>query len=164
MNEAVVSGSFAIIGTSLGWVLSEVGAGWRDLVQRRRTEQADATARVLDTARAAVAVCEGIRWLIQVDVAKKLIGEGIGTKEYTVKAVDLADQVQQTRLLLLAITARGPRSAVPQVYELATRVQALWDVFCVTTRAEIAAEPARLLSACDEVAKIAQELVGLPAM
>jgi hypothetical protein len=76
MNEAVVSGSFAIIGTALGWVLSEVGAGWRDLVQRRRTEQADATARVLDTARAAVAVGEGIRWLIQVDVAKKLIGEG----------------------------------------------------------------------------------------
>jgi hypothetical protein len=52
MNEAVVSGGFAIIGTALGWALSEVGAGWRDLVQRRRTEQADANARVLDAARA----------------------------------------------------------------------------------------------------------------
>ena len=159
MNEAVVSGSFAIIGTALGWVLSEVGAGWRDLVQRRRAEKADATARVLDTARAAVAVGEGIRWLIQVDVAKKLIGEGIGTKEYAVKAVDLAEQVQQMRLLMLAITARGPHSAVPQVTQLVTRVQALWDVFCATTRADIAQSPARLLSVCDQVAVFAQELV-----
>jgi hypothetical protein len=47
-----------------------------------------------------------------VDVDKKLIGEGIGTREYTIKAVDLAEEVQQLRLLQLAITARVPHSAV----------------------------------------------------
>jgi hypothetical protein len=31
MSDVVVSGLFAVIGTALGWGLSEAGAGWRSL-------------------------------------------------------------------------------------------------------------------------------------
>lgn len=48
MSNTIVSGLFAIIGTTLGWLLSEAGAGWRGYAERRRGEQAEATARVFD--------------------------------------------------------------------------------------------------------------------
>ena len=44
---------------------------------------------MFDAARTGVGISEGIRWLIQVDVDKNSIGEGIGTKEYTSKVMCL---------------------------------------------------------------------------
>ena len=157
-----MSGSFAVIGTALGWVLSEAGAGWRSFTERRRAEQSEATARMLDAARTAVGIGEGIRWLVQVDVDKNSIGEGIGTKEYTVKAVEVAEQVQRFHLIALAITAKGPASAVPQVDALVAQTQALWDAASATRRADIAQHPGPLLSRCDQVVKMAQDLVSFP--
>jgi hypothetical protein len=160
MTDAVVSGSFAIIGTALGWVLSEVGAGWRGYAERRRADQAEATARVFDAARTAVAISEGARWLIQVDVAKKLHGEGIGRQEYAKKAIEVAEQIQQLRLIPLSVTAKGPRSALSRIDVLVAQTQALWDDFVATTRADIADHPGPFLSACDQIAKNARKLVG----
>jgi len=159
MTDAVVSGSFAIIGTAVGWVLSEVGAGWRGFAERRRAHQAEAAARVFDAARTAVAISEGARWLIQVDVAKKLHGEGVGRQEYGRKAIELAEQIQQLRLIPLAVTAKGPHSALPQIDALVARTQALWDDLVATTRADIANQPGPFLNVCDQIVKIARELV-----
>jgi hypothetical protein len=162
MSDVVASGLFAIIGTALGWVLSEAGAGWRNFVERRRTEQAEAAARVFDAARTAVSIGEGIRWLIQVDVDKKSIGEGFGTKEYTIKAVEVAEHVQQLHLIGLAVAAKGPSSALPQVDALVAQTQALWNAASVKRRADIAQDPEPLRSACDRVVEMAQELVRSP--
>jgi hypothetical protein len=115
MGSAVVSGLFAVIGTALGWRLSEAGAGLRSRAERRRAEQAEATARVFDAARAAASIAEGMRFLVQIDDAKKKIGEGFGTEEYTVKSVEIAELVQQPHLIALAITAKGPRLANPRL-------------------------------------------------
>jgi hypothetical protein len=162
MSNVVASGLFAIIGTALGWVLSEAGAGWRNLVERRRTERAEAAARVFDAARTAVSIGEGIRWLIQVDVDKKSIGEGFGTKEYTVKAVEVAENIQQLHLIGLAVAAKGPSSALPQVDALVTQTQALWNATSATSRADIAQDPESLRSTCDQVVRMAQDLVRSP--
>lgn len=162
MNEAVVSGTFAVVGTTLGWVLSEAGAGWRGFAERRRVQRGDATARVFDAARTAVAIAEGVRWLVQVDVAKKLHGEGISSNEYTMKVVELAEHLQQLRLIPLAVTAKGPRTVLAEIDDLVAMTQALWDNFGATTRADIAQRPAPLLKACDQVAKSARELVAGP--
>jgi len=162
MSDVVASGLFAIIGTALGWVLSEAGAGWRNLVERRRTEQAEAAARVFDAARTAVSIGEGIRWLIQVDVDKKSIGQGFGTKEYTVKAVEVAEHIQQLHLISLAVAAKGPSSALPQVDALVAQTQALWNATSATSRGDIAQDPEPLRSTCDQVVKMAQELVRSP--
>jgi hypothetical protein len=161
MSDVVASGLFAIIGTALGWVLSEAGAGWRNFVERRRTEQAEAAARVFDAARTAVSIGEGIRWLIQVDVDKKSIGEGFGTKEYTVKAVEVAEHSSCTSLVL-AVAAKGPSSALPQVDALVAPTQALWNAASATSRSDIAQDPEPLRSTCDQVVKMAQELVRSP--
>src|SRR5438046_2104352 len=115
MSNTIVSGLFAIIGTALGWLLRVAGAGLRTYTARRRAEQAEATSLVFDAARTAVAICEGVRWLVQVDEAKKLHGEGIGREAYGVKVIDLAEQLQQLRLIPLTVTAKGPRSALPQI-------------------------------------------------
>jgi hypothetical protein len=160
MSSAVVSGLFAVVGTALGWVLSEAGAGWRSFAERRRARQIEATARVFDAARIAVAICEGIRWLILVDVSKKLHGEGIGREAYGVKVIDMAEQLQQLRLIPLTVTARGPQSALPQIDILVTRTQALWDDFAATRRADIADRPTPFLEASEQIVKIAQELVS----
>jgi hypothetical protein len=162
MSDAVVSGLFAVIGTALGWGLSEAGAGWRSLAERRRAEQAEATARVFDAARTAVGISEGVRWLIQIDVDKRSIGEGFGTKEYTPKAVELAGQVQQLHLIALAVTAKGPRAAQPKVDALAVETQKLWNDFSKKSRNDIAQDPEPWRSRCDRVAELAQELVRLP--
>jgi hypothetical protein len=162
MSDAVVSGLFAVIGTALGWGLSEAGAGWRSLTERRRAEQAEATARVFDAARTAASISEGIRWLIQIDADKKAIGEGFGTKEYTVKAVELAGQVPQLHLNALAVTAKGPRSAQPKVDALVIETQRLWDDFSKARREHIAQDPDPWRSRCDHVTELTQELVRLP--
>lgn len=162
MSSTVVSGLFAVIGTTLGWVLSEAGAGWRSFAERRRVRQIEATARVFDAARIAVAICEGIRWLILVDVSKKLHGEGIGREAYGVRVIDMAEQLQQLRLIPLTVTAKGPRSALTQIDILVTRTQVLWDDFAAKSRADIADRPAPFLDACEQIAKIAQELVSHP--
>jgi hypothetical protein len=162
MSNTVASGLFAVIGTALGWVLSEAGAGWRSLAERRRVRQIEATARVFDAARTAVGICEGARWLIQVDVVKKLHGEGIGREAYGTKAIDLAEQLQQLRLIPPAVTAKGPHAALPQIHTLVARTQTLWDDFAATSRADIADHPAPFISACEEIVKLAQELVGQP--
>ena len=162
MSNAIVSGLFAIIGTTLGWVLSEAGAGWRSYAERRRAEQAEATARVLDAARTAVAISEGVRWLVQVDEAKKLHGEGIDREAYGVKVIDLAEQLQQLRLIPLTVTAKGPRSALPQIGILVDRIQGLWNEFAETSRADIADRPARFLNECKEIMKVAQDLASQP--
>jgi hypothetical protein len=162
MNSAVVSGLFAVVGTTLGWVLSEAGAGWRGFAERRRMQKAEAAARVFEAARVAVAICEGMRWLIQVDVAKKVHSEGIGREAYGVKVIDLAEQLQQLRLIPLTVTARGPRPALPHIDILVIRTQALWDTFAATSRDSIGDNPEPFLIACDEVAKIAQEMVSKP--
>jgi hypothetical protein len=161
MSDAVVSGLFAVIGTALGWGLSEAGAGWRSRAERRRAEQAEATARVFDAARTAASISEGIRWLIQIDADKKAIGEGFGTKEYTVKAVELAGQVPQLHLTALAVAAKGPRSAQPKVDDLVIETQKLWDDFSKARREDIAQDPDPWRSRCDQVAGMAQELVRL---
>ena len=98
MSNTVVSGLFAVIGTALGWVLSEAGAGWRSFADRRRVRQIEATARVFDAARTAVGICEGARWLIQVAVVKKLHGEGIGREAYGAKAIELAEQLSNVSI------------------------------------------------------------------
>jgi hypothetical protein len=162
MSDAVVSGLFAVIGTALGWGLSEAGAGWRSLTERRRAEQAEATARVFDAARTAVGISEGIRWLIQIDVDKRSVGEGFGTKEYTPKAVELAGLVQQLHLIALAVTAKGPRAAQPRVDALVVKTQELWNDFSKESRNDIAQDPEPWRRRCDRVAELAQELVRLP--
>jgi hypothetical protein len=162
MSNTVVSGLFVIIGTTVGWMLSEAGAGWRSFAERRRVKQVEATARVFDAARVAVAICEGVRWLIQVDVVKQLHGEGIGREAYGVKVIDLAEHLQQLRLIPLAVTAKGPRSALPRVDMLVARTQRLWDDFAAKSRADIADRPAPFLDACEQIVKIAQELVSQP--
>ena len=58
MNSTVLSGLFALIGTALGWVLGEVGVGWRSSAERRRASEADADARMLNVARVALAFSE----------------------------------------------------------------------------------------------------------
>jgi len=162
MSDAVVSGLFAVIGTALGWGLSEAGAGWRSLAERRRAEQAEATARVFDAARTAVDIGEGIRWLVQIDAAKRLIGEGFGTKEYTAKSVEVAELVQQLHLIALAVTAKGPRSAQPKVDALVVETQELWDDAVAARREDIARDPEPWRRRCDRVVELAQELVRLP--
>jgi len=161
MSDAVVSGLFAVIGTALGWGLSEAGAGWRSLAERRRAEQAEATVRVFDAARTAASVSEGIRWLIQIDADKKAIGEGFGTKEYTVKAVELAGLVQQLHLNALAITAKGPRSAQPKVDALVGQTQELWDDISKARREDIAQDPDPWRRDCHQITELARELVRL---
>ena len=116
--------------------------------------------RVFDAARIAVALCEGIRWLILVDVSKKSHGEGIGREAYGAKHIDMAEQLQQLRLIPLAVTAKGPQSALPQIDVLVARTQKLWDDFAATSRDDIADHPAPLLDACEQIVKIAQELVS----
>jgi hypothetical protein len=163
MSDVMVSGLFAVIGTALGWGLSEAGAGWRSHTERRRAQQSEATARVFDAARTAVGISEGLRWLIEIDVDNREIGKGFGTEEYRVKAVELAGQVQQLRLIALAVTAKGPRSAQSKVDNLVRQTQKLWKNARRATRPEIAENPGPLLNDCDQVVKIAQELVCLPA-
>jgi hypothetical protein len=162
MSSAIVSGLFAIVGTTVGWALSEAGAGWRSVAERRREQQAEAAGRVFEAARIAVAICEGVRWLIQVDVAKRVHGEGIDHETYEAKAMQLAEYLAQLRLIPLAVTAKGPRPALPQIVILVDRAQVLWDNFAATSRNSIGITPAPLLSACDEIAQIAQELVSQP--
>ena len=162
MNNTVVSGLFILIGTTLGWVLSEVGASWRTFAEQRRVKQIEATARVFDAARIAVALCEGVRWLIQVDVVKKLHGEGIGREAYGVKVIKLAEQLEQLRLIPLAVRAKGPSAALPRIDVLVTRAQALWDEFAATSRADIADHPEPFLNACEQIVNVAEELVSQP--
>lgn len=162
MSDAVVSGLFAVIGTALGWGLSEAGAGWRSLAERRRAEQAEATARVFHAARTAVGIGEGMRWLVQIDAAKRLIGEGFSTKEYTAKSLEVAGLVQQLHLIALAVTAKGPRSAQPKVDALVVETQGLWDAAVKARREDIAQDPEPWRRRCDQVVELAQELVRLP--
>jgi hypothetical protein len=162
MNAAVVSGLFAVIGTALGWGLSEIGAGWRSRAERHRAEQAEAKARVFDAARTAVSVGEGMRWLVQVDAAKRLIGEGFSTKEYTTKSLEVAELLQQLHLIALAVTAKGPRSAQPAVDALVTETKGLWDAASKARREDMAQDPEPWYGRCDRVVEFAQELVRLP--
>jgi hypothetical protein len=162
MSAAVVSGLFAVIGTALGWGLSEAGAGLRSRAERRRAEQAEATARVFDVARTAASIGEGIRWLVQMDAAKKLIGEGLGTKEYTVKSLEVAELVQQLHLIALAVTAKGPGPAQPKVDALVRKTQKLWTDATERSREAIVQDPDSWRSRCDQIVELAQELVRLP--
>jgi len=162
MSAAVVSGLFAVIGTALGWGLSEAGAGLRSRAERRRAEQAEATARVFDAARTAASIGEGIRWLVQIDAAKKLIGEGLGTKEYTVKSVEVAELVQHRHLVALAVTAKGPRPAQPKVDALVRETQELWNDATEARREDIAQEPDPWRRRYSQVVELAEELVRLP--
>jgi hypothetical protein len=162
MSGAVVSGLFAVIGTALGWGLSEAGAGLRSRAERHRAEQAEATARVFDAARTAASIAEGMRFLVQIDDAKKKIGSGFGTKEYTVKSVEVAELVQQLHLIALAITAKGPRLAQPKVDALVRETQKLWNDAVKTLREVIAQDPDSWYGRCNQIAELAQELVRLP--
>ena len=103
-----------------------------------------------------------MRWLVQIDAAKKLIGEGFGTKEYTVKSVEVAELVQQLHLIALAVTAKGPRSAQPKVDALVRETQKLWIDATEKSREDIAQNPEPWRGRCDRVVELAQELVRLP--
>jgi hypothetical protein len=122
--------------------------------------EAEATARVLNVARVALAFSEGARYLVQVDVVKRQHGEGVNRDEYSAKALELPEQLQQLRLALLEVQAKGP--ARPEVGDLQARVRALWDDFAGTSRSDIADEPERFNRACDQIAAIAERLVSQP--
>jgi hypothetical protein len=162
MNSAVLSGLFELIGTALGWVLGEVGVGWRSSAERRWASEADADARVLNVARVALAFSEGARYLVQVDVVKRQHGEGVSRDEYSAKALALPEQLQQLRLALLEVQAKGPDRSRPEIVDLQARVRALWDDFAGTSRSDIADEPERFNRACDQIAAIAERLVSQP--
>jgi hypothetical protein len=160
MSSTIISGLFALIGTTLGVALSEVSRGWRSSVEQRRVKQIEATARVFDAARIAVAFCEGSRWLIEVDVMLRKHGQGIGRESYEAKAVELAEQLQQLRLIPLAVAAKGPRSALPQIETLVMQTQEFSTKFSATSRQDTADREAELLNDCDQIAKIAKDLVS----
>jgi hypothetical protein len=56
MSEAIVAGVIALVGTTLGWVLNEVGVSRRYWTERRRRKHAEADARVFEAADAATRV------------------------------------------------------------------------------------------------------------
>jgi hypothetical protein len=158
--DSVVAGTFGLVGTVLGLVLSEAGASWRSSNERRRSESNAARDRLIDIAGRSLAVAEGIRWLVQVDAVKRVTGEGIDTADYATKALALSESVQRMRLSALATTARATPAIVEQVDALIRRTQKLWDAFVDARRAAIADSPDPWLAKCDEVAAAATTLVS----
>ena len=93
---------------------------------------------------------------------KRQHGEGVSRDEYSAKALALPEQLQQLRLALLEVQAKGPDRSRPEIVDLQARVRALWDDFAGTSRSDIADEPERFNRACDQIAAIAERLVSQP--
>src|SRR5437016_12611306 len=89
-------------------------------------------------------------------------GQGIGRETYEAKAVELAKQLQQLRLIPLAVAAKGPRSALPQIEALVKKTQKFSTKFNATSREDTADRETELLNDCDQIVKIAQDLVSQP--
>lgn len=158
VNEAITSGSFAIIGTTLGWALSELGAGWRSRADRLRAERSAAQARVYQAAEAATALSEGIRVLVKIDVAMAIHGEGISKQKYEATIIELLNCLRVLRQTPLAISAQGPSGALAALLALVEQAQELWDAFEAAPRSALGSSPEAFLRQCDSLTLSAQAL------
>ena len=160
VSDALVSGAFAVIGTALGWALSEAGAGWRRHAERQEAARAAADGRVFDAALAAGNLAEGLRALVGIDSARATHGEGVSHQTYEELVVDLQAELRRLRLVRLAMTARGPRAALPAAAALVGRAQELWDKLEALPRNAVPAAADQLLSDCDALYQKASELAA----
>ncbi|MFI5958959.1 hypothetical protein [Cryptosporangium sp. NPDC051539] len=160
MNDALVSGSIAIVGTAIGWALSEAGAGWRRRSERRNAARDAADGRVFDAVRSAGTFAEGVRTLIGIDLSKATHGEGVTHHTYERIVVDLQAELRGLRLTYLAITAKGPRETLPAATELISRAQQLWTTIEALPRREIPGAAPQLLRSCDELFERARTLAA----
>jgi hypothetical protein len=156
MDVAAISGLFAIAGAAAGWSLNQLGLRLARRTERRESSVRDADHRVFAAATAATRFGEAVRWLVQIDWGKNVVGQGPSHVTYEQVVVEAQSELRRLREALLGITVKGPNGSARELERIVTSAQELWDQMLVATRKSIGEEPQPRLLACDSLVAAAQ--------
>jgi hypothetical protein len=152
MDNAWISGVFATVGVTVGWVLNQVGVRRADRAAQVRTSRREAQARVYNAAEALTRFAEGVRWLVQIDMGKVLSGESVSHAGYEDVVVDTQSELRRLRESLLAVSIAGSPGAAAELAQLSGQAQQLWNDMLASTRAAIATSPTSMLDQSEHLA------------
>jgi hypothetical protein len=156
MNVAAISGLFAIAGAVAGWSLNQLGLRLARRTERRESDVRDTDQRVFAAATAATRFSEAVRWLVQIDWGKDVVGQGPSHAAYEQVVIEAQAELRRLREALLGITIKGPDGSVPGLERIISTAQELWDKFVPATRRSIGEEPQPWLLGCDSLAAAVQ--------